>query len=104
LSQSSNRRWTLITVNACQRPPAGVAAPRAFSSAAIALADRWDNSAREVEHERVGLGGAQRGGELRPAIERIAPFARLDFGEGLGESEALSFREALEQGGLRLKP
>jgi hypothetical protein len=43
--KASNRRCTRITVTADQGLPVGVATPRLFNSAAIALADRWNSSA-----------------------------------------------------------
>ena len=42
-------------------------------------------------------GCGQRRGKLRPPVERVSPLARLDLGEGLGQSVALSFGEAGER-------
>ena len=42
--------------------------------------------------------------ELRPAIESVGAFARLDLRERLKKSEALSLGEARERGLLRFEP
>ena len=49
------------------------------------------------------LAALERGGELRPAVERVGALAGLDLGEGLDQVEALGLGEAGERGLLRLE-
>jgi hypothetical protein len=71
-------------------------------------ADEMDVAAQSIEFgdddRRLSLpGGLERGGKLRPAIERIGALAGFDLFERLGKVIALSNSEPLQGGQLRLK-